>query len=431
MPMFYKDKIQAILSCFHNNEGGTIAIMSALLIIPIMIAIGISVDYARASRLKNRLQIAADLAVLSSLTPFSKISKPEEEARSFFLANISARDAALVKDITVTYDGAVNRGQTITISFTAEESSSFLKIADINFLAVGGSSSAKIAPYPGAGIYFLVDTSQSMGVVSTEAGRLQLRAATMTGFPGGSCELACHGSRLAEARRIGVELRIDVAKSGVDRVLQLAGADQQQIKFSIYSLSNNMVPVISEESDLAKVKTALDRVDMGYNETLNNPNSNDDSNTFFDISIPAVVNDIVQKSQASGTMDAPGFIFLVTDGLQSNNNGRAVYSPSGQPTGDHTRIPNVDDTRIIDKKYCDMLKQTGKKLAVIYTEYISLAGDYAYDYHVAPIHDQIEPSLRACASDPSLFAHGSSPDEIRSAFEHVYGSTFSPLRLAQ
>ena len=82
------EHIVASLRRFKNGRCGNVAIIFALVTVPLVGAVGISVDYVKASQLRTRMQQALDAAVLAGVAESSsslKISK----ATSFFQSQIT------------------------------------------------------------------------------------------------------------------------------------------------------------------------------------------------------------------------------------------------------------------------------------------------------------------------------------------------------
>lgn len=57
---------------FLANKAGAFAIMFALAAFPVLLAVGIAIDYVYASTVKNQLQTAADAAAVGALLPQAK-----------------------------------------------------------------------------------------------------------------------------------------------------------------------------------------------------------------------------------------------------------------------------------------------------------------------------------------------------------------------
>jgi Flp pilus assembly protein TadG len=392
-----------LLERWRRCQRGNIAVITGLMTVVLIVAFGMAIDYNRALDLRGRLQNAADFAVLSALNPANKVQDVERAAEDLFRSALAADDAPLVKDVKATLEtNATSKTKKLSIAFAADMANNFMVIVGYDITPVGGTASANYGPSNGMRFHFLLDTSDSMGLVATPDGRARLRAAT-AGSGAGSCEFACHGggspTNLDRARQIGVTLRLDAAKMGVERVLDLANSENIKYSVSISSISSDLQPVIGVTDESAVIAHALRAVDVGYNQT-------DDANTLYNISLPQA-GTWLDSIAARGSSE---LVILVTDGIQSSN--RSEKSPVG----------------LLDNQLCNSLKRNGRKLAVIYTEYLPVA-DHMYTAYVEPVHDQIESNLRACAS-PDLFEKGETPEEIIDAFELIFHKAPSMLYLS-
>lgn len=110
------------------NTSGSILPTTALMIIPMTIAVGATVDYTRYSRMKNEIQTSSDAAVIAAARQITQINIPdnlneeqkdeylrselEEYAEKFFKANIDSTYDPDSYDISLTFDqGNVSQGQ--------------------------------------------------------------------------------------------------------------------------------------------------------------------------------------------------------------------------------------------------------------------------------------------------------------------------------
>lgn len=389
--------------CFQGDGRGSVAVITGLLAFILVIVAGIAIDHNRALDLKGRLQNAADFAVLSALNPQNTPPNPKAAAEALFYSTLSEADAKLVTeavaDVQLDESGHPRK---LTISFKANLQNAIMMIAGYTVTPVGGTASADVGSRYAGRFHFLVDTSDSMGLAATATGRALLKSNTDN-----NCELACHiDDRLALARSLNVTLRIDVARQGIERILQLAEDHQyqnSQFGFSIRSLSNAMRNVLTTTSDIAASREAARTLDIGYGYP------GEAANSLFDVSLPQAATAL----DSGGVGRGPDYVVLITDGVNSmRNNGNQE---------------DVVYVRLIEQKYCDMLKQNGRKVAVIYTEYYALPGDHMYDAYVSKFHDAIESNLRSCASSPDLFAKGHTPNEIIDGFEQIFRSSLTRM----
>ncbi len=74
---------------FASDERGVVAILFALLLMPLLAVIGLGIDYGRTTRDQNRLQHAADVAVEAGLQQLAREShEAEQSAEKQFRANL-------------------------------------------------------------------------------------------------------------------------------------------------------------------------------------------------------------------------------------------------------------------------------------------------------------------------------------------------------
>src|SRR3979411_3317090 len=64
----FADRVTALLSRFRRDKRANVAIIFVIALLPIMEAIGCAVDYSLATRMKAKLQSAADAASVASIS---------------------------------------------------------------------------------------------------------------------------------------------------------------------------------------------------------------------------------------------------------------------------------------------------------------------------------------------------------------------------
>ncbi|GGE40845.1 membrane protein [Agaricicola taiwanensis] len=408
----------SLVSRFGQDQRGNIAMMFGLSILPVVIAMGLALDYTRASDLKTRLQAAADYAALATMNKDNQgksLAELENDAEALFQSSLDPRDAARLRNVKARVTTTDEDKKSLLLTFDGDIENALMPVAGIDTTTVTGSVSVNMgAARQPLRYHFLIDTSDSMGLAADDFSRDALRAVTPSETHPQGCEFACHlkmssepATYLEVARGIqGMKLRIDVAKSGIERALDMAEARESgqtaPFSFSLYSISDDLKTIIAPTTDKRAVRDALSQVDIGYKSPA-------EAATFFDKTLP----NAAWQFRNHETSDV---IILVTDGVQSAR---------GKKNEDGT-----NDVRMIDLTYCDDLKKGGRKLAVIYTEYRPIQGDATYDATVANFRDQIEDRLRQCASSPDLFEMGDAPEDIVKAFETLFKKTYDVLRLA-
>jgi Flp pilus assembly protein TadG len=194
------------VSRFRRNSRGNVAIIFAIAAIPLISAVGCAVDYSLATRMKAKMQTAADAAGIAALSQKSpgflaatvmtgngSVTAGVADANNVFDANMSGITGYqnLIRSSTVTKTGIK---LTATITYTADVPVSFLKVIGFQQLRVTGVSSSAASLPPYLDFYLTLDVSGSMGLASTpgEQTRLsQINPDNYRQYPTG-CTFACH-----------------------------------------------------------------------------------------------------------------------------------------------------------------------------------------------------------------------------------------------
>jgi Flp pilus assembly protein TadG len=195
-----------LLRRFCRNTGGNIAVSFAIVILPLVAAVGCALDYAQANRIRTKLQSAADAASVASVSSKSAgylaasamlvngpVPAGMAEANSVFNGNAGTITGynSLSETSTVTKTGP---SLASSVKFTAQVPVTFLKVMGWQTLTVTGTSSANSSLPLYLDFYLMLDVSGSMGLPSTSSE--QTRLATINPdnyvqYPTG-CTLACH-----------------------------------------------------------------------------------------------------------------------------------------------------------------------------------------------------------------------------------------------
>ena len=125
---------------FTKDRRGATAITFALLLVPIMGATGLAVDYSLASNERSRLQNAADAAALAGASVFTgaNAAVAEARARAFLQANLG--DGA--NDVTVDFSTAK---QKVTVGLGGETNTLFMHLLNDDTVPINVSATA-LAP---------------------------------------------------------------------------------------------------------------------------------------------------------------------------------------------------------------------------------------------------------------------------------------------
>jgi Flp pilus assembly protein TadG len=199
-------RLHQCLSRFRRDQRGNIAVIFTIAAIPLISAIGCAVDYSSATRMKAKMQTAADAASIAALSQKSPgflaasvmtgnglVTAGVTDANNVFDANMSGITGHqnLVRSSTVTKTGIKLAA---SVQFTADVPATFLKVIGFQKLTVTGVSSSAASLPPYLDFYLTLDVSGSMGLPSTPAEQTrlsQINPDNYRQYPTG-CTFACH-----------------------------------------------------------------------------------------------------------------------------------------------------------------------------------------------------------------------------------------------
>jgi Flp pilus assembly protein TadG len=202
----FADRVTALISRFRHDKAANVAVIFVIALLPILTAVGSAVDYSLATRMRAKLQSAADAASVASISQKSagyaaaavmsgngSISAAVTDANSIFDGNINATTGYtnLNRTSTVTKTGPK---LTSLVSFSADVPVVFLQVIGYQKLTVTGSSTSSASLPLYLDFYLMLDVSGSMGLPSTDNEQTRLAAVNpdnYANYPTG-CTLACH-----------------------------------------------------------------------------------------------------------------------------------------------------------------------------------------------------------------------------------------------
>jgi Flp pilus assembly protein TadG len=209
----FPGRVRALAARFRRNSSGNIAVIFAIALLPIVAAVGCAVDYSFATRMRAKLQSAADAASVASISQKSPgyvaaaqmsgdgtVAAGVTDANNIFNGNMSAVTgfSNLVLTSAVTKTGIKLASN---VQFSANVPVVFMQVLGYQSLTVTGYSKATASLPPYLDFYLTLDVSGSMGLPSTssEAVRMQsINPDNFVQYPTG-CTLACHFAPLRSA----------------------------------------------------------------------------------------------------------------------------------------------------------------------------------------------------------------------------------------
>ncbi|MGO9133223.1 MAG: TadE/TadG family type IV pilus assembly protein [Methylovirgula sp.] len=412
---------------FGRDRRANVAMIFAFLLIPVLFAAGMGVDYATAARKRSKLDAAADSAVLTAVTPSSmalSAANAQTLAQNMFNSLASQvqglKSGSLTATVTVTDSGLI---RTATITFSASSVNSFGGIIGRTTLTIGGKSTASASLPPNIDFYMLLDDSPSMAIAATTAGINTMVANTSSQ---GGCAFACHESHPSTdnlgnpggednyqlARNLGVTLRMDLLVTATQNMISQAVTTETQTnatyRMAIYTFDNSFNNIISLTSNLSSAQSSAGNIqllEVYSNNYLTKTNNNSDTDTDFSDAMSSI--NAIMPTPGGGTQaktDSPQeVLFIVTDGVED-----AMVSGS--------RVQALMDT-----SWCTTVKNRGIRIAVLYTQYLPLPTNSWYNTYIAPFQSQIAGNMQSCAS-PGLYTQVTTDSDISAALTALFNT---------
>src|SRR6201994_2722198 len=179
---------------FGRDSRGNMAFTFAIVSVPLLTAVGAATDYSLATRMRAKLQSAADAAAVASIS---------QQAAGYLAAAAMTSDGPVPAGVTdankifngimatITGYSGLNETSTVTktgvglssqVSFSAVVPTTFMKLAGFPTMTISGTSTAggKLPTY--LDFYLMLDVSGSMGLPSTNAEQTRLAAVNPDDF---------------------------------------------------------------------------------------------------------------------------------------------------------------------------------------------------------------------------------------------------------
>jgi len=428
---------------FRRDRSGNIAVIFTLTLLPILSAIGCSIDYTIAVQIRSKLQAAADAASVGSVTKTSPafvaagsmtsdgpIAVGVTDATNLLSGNMTGTGGYTLNSVTAVVQ---KTGATVTsnVQFSANVPTTFLGVIGKSAMTVTGTSTSTASMPLYIDFYLLLDNSPSMGVGATPAD-----VTTMVNNTPDKCAFACHDLNNANnyyklAKSLGVTTRIDVLRSATQSLMDTAAATEtyaNQFRMAIYDFGGSagtagLRALFSLSSSLTSAKTAAGNIDL---MTVSGQSQNNDQDTGFTNILPAINSAI--SAPGSGLSSAPQkYLFFVSDGVADEYN-TACLKPT---TAGRCQSP-------INPTLCTTLKTRGVKIAVLYTTYLALPTNSWYNSWIAPFNpgpwgpspnSQIATSMASCAS-PGLYFEVSPTQGISQAMNALFQKAVADAHVA-
>ena len=442
-----------IFSRLLADRQGNIAIMFAIVLVPLIAAIGASLDYVRAYNTRSKMQADLDAALLGAVRSVGTLNEMALETRikEWFAAQTNLGSGGYTLD-DIDIDTSNHK---ITATAHASVATTLLKVAGINDVAVGVASSVEGPGRAYLNVYVVLDKSASMLLAATSAGQASLRASKA------GCAFACHtpegGPFNYKSKNytnvydlsvaMGIKLRADVSVDAVDEVLDLidtADASHERIKVGLYTMGQTASQVLAPTFSTTNARKKLSDKTSGLTSATS------EEATYFDYSFAALKALVGTAGDGSSESNPLKLVLLLTDGVQSERNW-VLQGNSGIrfPTSKSYLQSAVSP---INSAWCNQVKALNATVGVLYTEYLPMPWDWGYEATLGKTMtssgyastwggtivpgkgntsrtNYIPTALEQCATSGDLFLQANSAEEIEAGLSALFKQYLSKVRL--
>lgn len=438
---------------FCNDRKGNIALSFALLLVPLIGAVGASLDYVRAYNTHSKMQSDLDTALLAAIKSVGSVDEAALQKRVEQWFAVQTDISAANYQVTDIGIDATNFNITATARSTVP--TTLMSVLGVKTVDVSVSSTVQGPGRAYMNVYVVLDKSASMLLASTAQGQ-----SAMLSSPA-SCAFACHASEgtikykgktystvydLSVA--MGVKLRADVSVSAVGEVLDLvqdSDPKEERIKVGLYTLGETTKEVLAPAFSISSARKLLTKNSSGLTS------STSEAGTYFDTSLAALEKLVGSGGDGKTAASPKKLVLLLTDGVQSERNW-VLQSNSGNrfPTSAGSLQTTVTP---LNSKWCQTMKDKSVSFGVLYTEYLPMTWDWGYNATVGKTMNSssfasvwkgtiasgagaktrleyIPIALKECASAKDLFLHAESEDEIKTGLSQLFKQYLSKVRLA-
>ncbi len=449
----------ALFRRLGQERRGNFAIITALLLAPLMAAVGFSVDLSHAYSLRASMREAADAAILDALSDsaLEQIYKgaaitPEQLKRLAVRAeqnfdDIMPRKALMETGASPSATVSIAGNQiNATLTYSGAMRTEFLRLFGFSALGISGKAQSRANLPQFTDVNILIDNSPSMLIAANDAERAKLMRVTgdyarrnNRPMDVNGCAFACHDldpdpetvmNYYDLARSAGIRLRIDTVKSALLELLDAASSTASQgnqFRYSLYDFGDSMTTIMTNyvmnrlknETDVAKVKAAVameQPMTTPYADFIGKAGSSPEmALEELQLSIPRGGDGTTEASRKQ-------LLIFFTDGV---SNSRSVFNCAGQ------RWPPYGQcTGPFQPAICDQLKRRGIRIAILHTAYLPIPSSPYFIQRVAPVLPQIEPNLRTCAS-PGLYRNVEYGQPMDDALKSLFQQSLHNVRLTR
>lgn len=428
------------LRTLGRDRGGVVAVLAALMIVPLLALIALAIDFASVADAKAKLTVAADAAALGAvmkasqdagMNPNASMVPAQNSGVQQFKAQIGAVTSVTLDTVAV----AIARDSstfTATVTYSGSYSSFFGSLMSAANLNVSGHTKAVVTTGPYVDIQIMLDVSSSMLIAGTPTDIANMSALTMPNMlssfnipkpildagwwanPNG-CAFACHWDGSGKdfygvSRANNITLRLDQLKSAIQTIGTTVAAKNTQnlYRLGLYSFEQSLKEEAALTANAASVATAGANVDPPQWPAMAMGHDTNITEALYSMASSYVT----QGGSGTTQSTARKFVFLMTDGVEDVDNG----------AGGRTETP-------VNPAACAAIKAKGATLVVLHTQYYNPNDVFS---EIKLIQPQVAANLQACASDNTLYFPVDTPAELNAAVQAMLNQALAkPAVLTQ
>lgn len=135
------NRVRGSIARFRHAQGGNVAVMFGIAIVPILGFVGAAVDYARVNNARTAMQAALDTAALMISRDASGLTAAQisQKANDYFNA-LYKHPEALNVTVTAAYTKSASQGSKVVLTGSATMKTDFMKVVGYPNLDFGASS---------------------------------------------------------------------------------------------------------------------------------------------------------------------------------------------------------------------------------------------------------------------------------------------------
>jgi len=412
----------------------------AAMAVVLTFAAGFAVDYSMSRSADDKLQSAADSAVLAAVDNLSSF-KGAGDAALQQAASAQLKkyfEAAITQfpnyHVTYTPNVTAHNGHIVAaLNYSASMTTTFANLIGISKINLFGTASAESAQPVFVAIYALVDASGSMGIGASSADQALMQKHM-------NCTLACHidGTQII-AHNLGASLRFDIVKNALSSIIKASGSKAimaGQFRFAVSKFSNDITQITPVTSDATKAAQAVDGMDL--DDPQYGPAQGMGTN------FAQSLNNFYKTLPAGGDGSSPNsplvYVLIMTDGVSDDVDEQ--IGANGLGTGHWVVDPNWDWFPTVygsgerfagfNPALCDQLKQKGRSVMTLDMEYVipNPIPDDRYTVIQNNLKSTIQSNLQKCASQVSFAYSASSPADIQAAINNMFETAIKSAHLS-